>query len=516
MHFVQFFVFISNIPSKLPEVVLVSLFLYVYQFPHTMSVDFSIWTIIYYFIVVVFGIVILMEKKHPVKALAYIAAVFFIPFVGIILYLIFGRDYRKRKLYSRKGMIDEKQIAQWKENNILQKIIEGDASLQLLKPFDKVAKMLWSDDKSILSTANIVDILINGEGAFSRIFEDLEAAKNHIHLEYFTIEEGNIADKLADILIRKVSQGVTVRVIYDDIGSRKLSTSYVKRLRLGGVSIFPFMPVRFIRFTDKINYRDHRKIVIIDGKIAYTGGINISDRYINNANSRIYWRDTHVRIVGAAVHSIQLRFMLNWQFVSGTTCNMDLSYFPAITPFAGIPMQVVSSGPDSDQPTMADMYALACSLAQRKISICTPYFVPPETIQRALISAALSGIEVEIIIPQKSDSKILDQANYSYIEEMLHAGVNIYLYTKGFIHAKTLVVDDFFSTIGTTNLDYRSFDIDFEINAVFYDFTIASSLMEDFRSDKRDSIQLDYTQWKSRPFMHRFKESVARLLGPVL
>ena len=481
-----------------------------------MGADFSIWTIIYYFVVVAFGIIILMEKKHPVKALAYIAAVFFIPFVGIILYLVFGREYRKRKLYSRKGMMDEEQISLWRKNRIFQNSQRVEEWINQLKPFDKVAKLLYSDDQSLLSSSNKAEILINGEETFFRIFKDLENAKIQIHLEYFIVEDGDLANKFADILIRKAAENVAVRMIYDDIGSRKLSASYIARLRKGGVAVFPFMPVKFIRFTDKINYRDHRKIVIVDGKIAYTGGINISDRYINNGKNRVFWRDTQVRIVGEAVHSIQLRFMLNWQFVCDTKCNLDMSFFPPVTPFTGIPMQVVSSGPDSDQPAMADMYALSCNLAQRKIAICTPYFVPPETIQRALISAALSGVEVEIIIPRKSDSVFLDQANYSYIEEMLAAGVKIYLYKKGFIHAKVMVIDNFFSTVGTTNLDYRSFNIDFEINAVFYDHDTAARLMEDFERDKNESVELDYTQWKSRPFINRFKESVARLLGPVL
>ena len=457
-----------------------------------------------------------MEKKHPVKALAYLAAIWLLPFVGVIVYLLFGRDYRKRKLYSGKGAIDAQQIEKWKQGAVVFNTNDHKDILDLLAPYDRMARMLFSDDQSLLSFSNSVDIIRNGEDFFDRLFDDISAAGHHIHLEFFIIENGIIADRLAELLINKASQGIHVRIIYDDIGSRKLTKSYIRNLRNNGVEIYPFMPVRFIKFTDKINYRDHRKIVVIDGSIAYTGGINLSDRYDNRLDNAMYWRDTQVRITGDAALSVQLRFLLNWQFVSGLTCLPDKNLFPDLNVTARLPMQILAGGPDYDHPGLVDMFALACNLARKRISITTPYFVPPEVLQRALISASLSGVVVEVIIPLKSDSRLLDLANCAFLDDMIDAGVKIYQYKKGFIHAKTLVVDEYFSTVGTTNLDYRSFDIDFEINAVFYDRATALQLLDDFMHDKSDSVCIDRETWRSRSFMAKFKESVARIFGPVL
>lgn len=457
-----------------------------------------------------------MEKKDPVKALAYLTAVFLIPFVGIALYLLFGREYRKRKLFSRKGYIDSKQIEQWRSIDSLFAPTVTDDILKRISPFDRVSRLLWANDQSVLSLRNEAEIMNNGEVFFPRFFDDIRDAQNHIHIEFFKIEEGTVAEEMAEILISKAKEGVTVRVIYDDLGSRRLPYSYVKKLLNNGVKIYAFMPVRFIRFTDKVNYRNHRKIVIVDGEIAYTGGMNISDRYHNSLNNTMYWRDTQVRITGEAVHSMQLRFLLNWQFVSGENVSSGADFFPLGRGKGDLPLQIIADGPDSDQPGMIDMFSNACNLAQKCIYIVTPYFVPPEVIKRALISAAYSGVDVQIIIPFRSDSKTLDLVNRAFVEEMLEAGVKMWFYTKGFIHSKTMVVDDFFSTIGTTNLDYRSFDIDFEINAVFYDKMMAARLVNDFEKDKTDSEQILLEKWKKRSLIRRFKESLARLFGPVL
>lgn len=481
-----------------------------------MLFEFSFWSIIYFVLSLIFGLIILMEKKHPVKALAYLAAVWLLPFAGIILYLLFGRDYRKRKLYSRKGALDAQHIAKWKEGALVFKTDNHKELLDSMAPYDKMARMLFSDDQSLLSLCNSVDILRNGEMFFDRLFEDIESALHHIHLEFFIFENGVIADRLAEILINKASEGVRVRIIYDDIGSRKLAKSYIRNLRDNGVEIYSFMPVKFIKFTDKVNYRDHRKIVVIDGKIAYTGGINLSDRYDNRLENSMYWRDTQVRITGDAALSVQLRFLLNWQFVSGLNCLPDSDFFPENSITGSLPMQILAGGPDYDQPGLIDMFALACNLAKERICLTTPYFVPPEVVQRALISAALSGVEVELIIPLKGDSRLLDLANKAFLDDMIDAGVKVYQYQKGFIHAKTLVVDGYFSTVGTTNLDYRSFDIDFEINAVLYDRATAQQLIDHFNDDKSNSKYIDPEEWHSRSFYDKFKESVARVFGPVL
>ncbi|MDD3010133.1 MAG: cardiolipin synthase [Bacteroidales bacterium] len=481
-----------------------------------MSIDFSFWTLFYFLSSLIFGIIILLEKKHPVKALAYLAAVFLLPVAGILLYLFFGRDYRKRKLFSRKGTVDARQISQWKAGiSFLAPNVDA-SFIQSMVPYDKIIRLLYSNDHSVLTTNNACNLLRNGEQLFPALFADCRRAKHHIHLEFFIVEEGSIATELAGILLERAAAGVSVRFIYDDIGSRKLSDHYISRLRQGGILMCPFMPVRFVRFTDKVNYRDHRKIVIIDGKIAYTGGINISDRYDNRLKNKVFWRDTQLRIVGDAVLSFQLRFLLNWQFVSGNRYSVTPEFFPDTSGEAVLPMQVIAGGPDYDQPGIVDMYASAIALATRRIALTTPYFVPPEVIQRALIAAALSGVEVEMIVPYRSDSRMLDWANRAFFDDMIEAGVKIYYYKKGFIHSKTMVVDDFFCTIGTTNLDYRSFDIDFEINAVIYSHSFSVELMKDFCADKENSVLIDKNAWKSRTLVHRFAESVARLLGPVL
>ena len=307
---------------------------------------------------------------------------------------------------------------------------------------------------------------------------------------------------------------VEVRFIYDDVGTSHIAKEFKQAFNTAGVQHYPFMPV-YIPQLSKANFRDHRKIVVIDGKIGYTGGINVADRYINQGSQK-YWRDTHLKVTGEAVRSLQIIFMLNWYFVSKESLPMNDTYFPALPEIGKQCMQVVASGPDSDWASIMQAFFLAIATAKKKIQITSPYFIPNESILTALKTVAMGGVKVELMYPYVSDSTIVQAASMSYMREILEAGVKIHLYTKGFIHAKTIVVDGILSSVGTANMDYRSFDQNFEVNAMIYDEGIAHQLSDQFEEDKKQCVPLQLSRWQQRPIRKRLVESVSRLLAPLL
>lgn len=435
------------------------------------------------------------------------------PFVGLIVYYLFGQEYRKSKIFNRKHVLNQSVVKQIQDELELDTRTIEDID-ELLEEKSKLIRLLYNSEKSKLTVKNEIELIKNGDKKMQLLLEDLKNAKHHIHIEYFIIKDDSIGTTFLDVLCNKAKQGVSVKMVIDDVGSA-LSSRIKRKLKDNGVELFKFMPVLFSRFTGKMNYRDHRKIAIIDGKIGYVGGINISDNYVNSNNTR-YWRDTHIRIVGEAVRQLQILFFTTWDFVSDGDLNISKDYFPKHTCKENVALQIAASGPDTDWSNIMESIFVAITNAEDYIHITTPYFIPNDEIVTALQVAARSNIEVKLIVPKKSDSWIAEYATNSYLEKLLEAGVEVYQYTKGFVHAKTIVIDDVFSTVGTANMDYRSFNINFEVNALVYNKTFARELNQVFNSDLENSIQLELNAWKKRNKRTKLTEALARLAAPLL
>ncbi len=468
------------------------------------------------FIVAIF---VLLENRNPIRASALILLLFTLPGVGLIIYFYIGRNYRKKRMFETKKDSDRNFIEQ-----LLHQIREHSESLikenkNELGNKSLLANMLLNDNYFGLSDQNSVKLLLNGEEKFPELFHDLENAKHHIHIEYFIIENGILFDKLKEILTTKVKEGVTVRIIYDDFGSRRLKKSSIRELRNFGIQIFPFYKTYFPYFANRINYRNHRKIAIIDGKVGYTGGLNLSDNYSNDIRSKrsFFWRDTHLKITGPAVRYLQYTFLLDWQFASDKSLLYNQEFFPEFDATHDNKLiQIVSGGPDLIRETIMLTYFKAIVDAEKECFITTPYLIPNQGIITALKQAALSGIDVKILVPGKSDSWLLKSATNTYIRELLLSGAEIYHYQKGFVHAKTVIIDHNLSIIGSANVDYRSFDYNFEANAIIYDIEFNNKLKEQFYEDIENSKPISIEEWDKRPLKKRIVESVVRLLSPVL
>jgi cardiolipin synthase len=478
--------------------------------------------IIYFSIALVVAIRIIYDTDSISKTLAYLLLVFFLPVLGIIFYFSFGINYRKRKMYSKKLEVNDNY------NAILMKRLKGihmnfeqqeNAVLEQNRSFIKMLSRTAMDETPLL-VDNKADILQNGEEFFPRLIEDLKRAKHHIHIEYYIYENDVLGHEIADVLVQKVSEGVEVRFIYDDFGSRSIRKNIAKDLRKKGVEAYAFNKIIWLALANRMNYRNHRKIVVIDGKIGYTGGINIADKYDNRnkASNAFFWRDTHIRIEGTGVYGLQYIFLADWNFCSKQSILFNEYYFPKIEMEKGIqlPLQVISSGPDSDVPAILYSVLKAINSAKNEILITTPYYIPDESLQLAIKMAVLSGKKVKMILPGITDSIIVKLASESYFQELLESGVEIYLYKKGFIHAKTFVTDSGVSSIGTCNLDHRSFDLNFEVNVILYDFEFAEKMKQMFEQDCKDSIKLELARWKKRSKWQRLKNNIIRLLSPLL
>lgn len=478
----------------------------------------NIWIIlivINYLLVILAAFTVLTKNINPTKTISYIIVLVFFPLFGLVVYYLFGQEYRKNKIFNRKNILNQKIVAD--VNNRLkpnkQEVV--DLEEDLLDDKIKLVKLLHSSQNAPLTINNDVKIIRNGENKFKLLLADLNAAKNNIHMEYYIFLDDRIGVQIIDILCEKAKNGVKVRLSIDDVGS-SISRKNKNKLTKSGVEWHSFMPVLFPGFTGKMNYRNHRKIIVIDGKIGYIGGINISDTYINDGNSDIYWRDTHLRIIGESVKSLQIHFLMTWEFVSNEKIEMEENFFPIDNCKENVAMQISASGPDTDWANIMEVIFTAIVTSEKYVYLTTPYFIPNEQIITALQVASKSGVDVRLLIPKDSDSWATKHATNSYIECLLEANVKIYRYCKGFIHAKTIVIDDVFSSVGTTNMDYRSFNINFEINAIIYNVEKSLELKSHFLEDLNESEAIDEERWLDRPKVEKLKESYCRLWSPLL
>lgn len=472
---------------------------------------------IYILLLIAVCLRVIYETRSATKTMAYLLFVIFVPVAGIVFYTLFGVNYWKLKLYNKKSIEDEKMLEKLKKEMEIYRdetVAPTDMSIGDNK---ELAVMLAKELRSPLTRRNRVKLLINGEEKFPEMMETLRNAKHHIHIEYYIYEKGEICDQVNEILIKKAAEGVKVRFIYDDFGSPTINRKFVTRMKKAGIEIFPFQKVRFILFANRLNYRNHRKIIVIDGQTAFTGGINVSDKYINNKPGRLYWRDTHLRVDGPGVFYLQYLFLTDWSFCSGKILEPEKLHFSETRLHKeDCFLQVVASGPDSVQPSVLFSLLQAIYLAKKEILITTPYFIPGDSILEALRISALSGLSVKLLVPGICDSKFVNAASKSYYKDLLLAGVEIYMYKKGFVHAKTIVADSNLSIIGTANMDYRSFELNFEVNAIVFDKEVSEKLRTVFFKDLEDSEQIDKESWINRPAYIQLPEKLARLFSHVL
>jgi len=470
---------------------------------------------IYLFNFILAFTIIFLERKDASATWAWLMVLFFVPIAGFFLYLIFGRKLSNQRIFTwdTKSKLGVKTAVQ-KQMRALDENKFSFRQKELMAYKDLYYLHLRNND-AILTQGNHIDIFTDGREKFNALLKDLKAAKDHIHLLYYIIRHDHLGSQIADILIKKAKEGVEVRMLYDDMGSRSLSRRYIKRLKQAGVHVDAFFPPKIPKVNFKINFRNHRKLAIIDGKVGYIGGFNIGDEYLGKNKKLGYWRDTHLRIHGNAVRNMQTRFILDWNQASrNDILYEDRFYIGAEAGDVGV--QIVSSGPDSDWEQIKYGYIKMILSAKEYVYIQTPYFIPDGSLMDALRIAALSGVNITLMIPNKPDHPFVYWATLSHVGELLNAGANVYIYQNGFLHAKTIIIDGKISSVGTANIDVRSFRLNFEINAFLYDKGIAKQLVEAFKHDITLSTQMTKKLYAKRSLGVRFKESISRLLSPIL
>jgi len=457
---------------------------------------------------------LIKDGSKPIRIWAWILLIIFIPFIGAMLYFFFGVNLRRQKLFDLKKEIDYIQF----ENFV--KKYSAEAELSLLKRHDvtpaylNLIRLLTRVNSSIITFNNKVRILNDGPDTFKAIFEACEKAEKYIHLQYYIFIDGQLADRFVTLFERKIAQGVKVRLIYDALGSWDLSNKMIDKFREIGVQIFPFMPVRFGRLA-RLNYRNHRKILIVDGLVGFTGGINVDDKYIKDDEVLGHWTDTHIKIQGMSVNFLHFVFLSDWLFVTRENL-IKPDIFKLMDNIGDTPIQIVSSGPDADYPNILQQYLYILYQAKEYVYIVNPYLVPDSTLSLAIKTAALSGIDVRIIVPRNSESAMIHWAVQSFFSRFLTAGVKIYLFQEGFIHSKVIISDDSVCSIGTANLDVRSLEQNFEVNALIYSKEETISMKRQFSSFQKNSKQLTLEEHSARPQIDRVKEKLARLSSPLM
>lgn len=457
-------------------------------------------------LVVSMAVVVLRENRQPAKTMAWLLVLSFIPVVGIILFIFFGQDVRKEKYIGRHSLdlLTRQSMTHYVEQGA---IVESKPHAELIKLFENQNVALPFQD-------NNVEVYADGYEFFPALLQAMKKAKEHIHIVTYIFDDDALGRLIADALMEKAKEGVVVRVIYDDVGCWKTKDKFFRRMREGGVEIQPFLPVRFPSLTSKVNYRNHRKICVIDGTTGFIGGMNIASRYVKGEGRP--WRDTHLKVEGKAVYGLQTAFLTDWYFVTQTLISGD-EYYPAMEKRdKGALVQVVTSDPTSRWPELMQGYIRILLEARRYVYIETPYFLPTEPVSFALRTCALAGVDVRVLMPRKGDSKMVHWASRSFIDDMLDAGVKFYLYEKGFNHSKLLVCDDNLCSCGSANVDFRSFENNFEANAFIYDTKTVNEMKKVFFDDMAHCRRLDAETFDKRPFLEKLWESVMRLFSPLL
>lgn len=470
------------------------------------SVLMLILEIVYALTIISVIIVVISENKNPIKTLSWVMVLIFLPFIGLVWYLVFGQDITKKQVITKR-MYEKLKRRPLDEIGTHEELTYPAGHANLIR-------LMKNIDNTPLLGGNNVRFYIGARQKFDNLLIDIGNARHHIHIEYYIFADDKIGTAIQQALIRKSLEGVEVRVIYDGFGSRKTKKSFFEEMRKAGIEAEPFLKLVFPRFTSRLNYRNHRKIVVIDGRIGYVGGVNIADRYIDGFEWG-EWRDTHVRIEGKGVQGLQSVFLIGWHFVSKTLIT-SRKYFPELPSCGKILMQTANSGPLRNEREISHGVLQAIYDAQKSIFIQTPYFIPPESMSEALQAAAFRGVDVRVMVSAKSDVPLVQVASKSFFKEMMQSGVKVYLYEKGFLHSKLMVFDDSLTLIGSVNFDFRSFEHNFEVESFIYDDEVAEKANAIFIEDQRHSQIVSLRNWVKRPVRVRFFESLMRLFAPLL
>ncbi|MDR7000795.1 cardiolipin synthase [Neobacillus niacini] len=474
---------------------------------------FGVFSLLISLSVIFIGFVIFLENRHPTQTITWLVVLGGFPLVGFIFYLLFGRNYRKEKMFRKKYFLDKQAFLN----------VEGEndprsrEKLSLMREHQgKLFRLAHKLGNSPISFDTSTKILTNGEETFQHILEELKKAKHHIHLEYYIVRNDEIGQEIKEVLIEKAMQGVKIRFLFDAVGSWQLSKRYITELKNAGIETVSFGPVKLPFLNNKFNFRNHRKIIVIDGTIGFVGGLNIGDEYLGRVKSIGFWRDTHLMLKGEAVRTLQLIFLQDWYYMTNHSFLTAEYLSPQLDNKSHGGVQLIAGGPDNEWSVIKNIFFSMIASAEKSVWIASPYFIPDEDIFSAIKVAALSGIDVRLLVPNRPDKRIVFHASRSYFPELLEAGVKVYEYERGFMHSKIIIVDDELASIGTSNMDMRSFHLNFEVNAFLFRTKSAQKLVAEYQNDLKFAKQLDLITFGKRHFGLRLLESTARLMSPLL
>lgn len=470
-----------------------------------------IFLLIYIMVIVSIIVTILMDNRQPAKTMAWVMVLLFVPVAGIILYIFFGQNTRKMRFISQRSLdqLSKRQMLEFVEQR----------ELRMPDKFQSLVRLFTNQSLALPFKDNEAEFYTDGYQFFPALLQSISRARHHIHLETYIFDDDPLGRLIADALIQKAKEGVEIRVIYDDVGCWRVPSAFFERMKKAGIDVCAFMPVKFPAFTSKVNYRNHRKICVIDGIEGFTGGMNIALRYVKGMrNGTLPWRDTQMRLRGSIVYALQCAFLVDWYFVDRTLVTNRKYYPPMPWKISNDCLaQMVTSSPIAPWPDIMQGYVRILLEAKNYVYMESPYFLPTEPVLFAMRTAALAGVDVRLMVPRHSDSHLLEWASLSYVVETLAAGAKIKLYEGGFNHSKLLVADDEVSTCGSTNIDFRSFENNFESNVFFYDRQMALRIKELYMADEAQSVDFnDVDTLRHRPYLHRLTESLFRLLAPLL
>ena len=451
-------------------------------------------------------LIIVSENRNPLKSLPWVVVLLFAPVVGLILYFFFGHNLSKRRALSRRMRKQVNASADEAATTSHPAVEESLRPLQRLLLGSGYALPLHHTD---------IEVYTSGAPKLEALCQALESARHHIHIQYYIFEADRIGHRVREILMRKAREGVEVRLLYDNVGSRNAHRLFFDEMTEAGVEVSEFLHVNFPRFASKVNYRNHRKVVVVDGRIGFVGGMNIADRYLYGSKLGP-WRDTHFRLTGGGVKGLQQLFLNDWQASTRIALPTDERYFPHLEGNADNTLQLLAAGPLGKWRTLLQAYCQAIGRANHRIWIQTPYYLPTESLNNALQTAALAGVDVRLMLPERSDSRLVDLAAHSYLDDMLRAGVKVEFYMAGFLHSKLMIIDDSLTIFGSANLDFRSFEHNFEVSGFLYDAPFNARMAAIYEADRAQCRQITPADWFNRSRMSRLAESVMRLFSPLL
>ena len=451
-------------------------------------------------------VIIITENRNPVKSLAWVLVLAFLPIVGLVFYIFFGQNFKAKRMVSRR-------IKRKLRKRDYHSIVNID-SLPLSEESKQEIRLCHSLCSVPYYSGSHVKIFTSGEDKFKHYLQDLEIAQEYIHIQYYIFEDDKLGNRVKEVLLRCARRGIQIRILYDDVGCWSVKKRFFKEMQDAGIAVRPFLEITFPQLASRINYRNHRKITVIDGKIGYIGGMNIADRYVEGTKWGT-WRDTHLRIEGPAVRGLQLLFAVDWSYECKEVLS-DSRFFPPVADKGKSGIQIAPGGPIGEWSNIAMLFLKAITNAKKNVYIQTPYFLPTEGLNQALQTAALGGVDVRLMLPKRSDTRSANMASHSFIDEMVKAGVKVYLYKPGFLHSKLVVSDDALTSIGSANMDFRSFEHNFEINAFVYQKEFALQMKRIFTHDMHHCERLIPSRWLKRPLKQRMAESFMRLFSPLL